>query len=75
MWHHGMVHALSRLELGPSWVLVLSNGLEIAVEEGLLALHMCFHGQDDGLETRLKNGSFSTQNRPPPGTTAWYMPD
>ena len=38
---------LSRLELGPSWVLVLRNALEFTVEERPLALQMCPHGQDD----------------------------
>ena len=64
----------SRLELGLSWVLVLLNALEITVEERALALETCLDGQDDCLETRLKNGPFSPQNRPPCGTTAWYMP-
>ena len=64
----------SRLKLGPSWVLILRNTLEITVEERLLALRMCFHGQDDRPETRLQNGSFSPQNGPPCGTRAWYMP-
>ena len=65
---------LSRLELGPSWVLVLRNALEITVEERLLAFEMCLHGRDDRPETRLKNGSFSPRNGPPCGTTAWYTP-
>ena len=65
---------LSRLELGPSWVLVLRNALETTVEERLLALEMRIHSQDDRPETRLKNGLFSPQNGPPRGTTAWYMP-
>ena len=65
---------LSRLELGPSWVLVLRNALEITVEERPLALEMCLRGQDDRHETQLKNGSFSPQNGPPCGTTPWYMP-
>ena len=69
-----MVYKQSRLELGPSWVLVLRNALEITVEERLLAFEMCLHGQDDRPETRLKNGLFSPQNGPPRGTTAWYMP-
>ena len=55
--------------------LVLRNALEITVEEGVLPLHMCFHGQDDGVETRLKNGSFQPQIGAPRGTRAWYMPD
>ena len=33
----------SRLELGPSWVLVLRNALDITVEETPLALEMCLH--------------------------------
>ena len=49
---------LSRLELGPSWVLVLRNALEINVEERPLALEICLNDQDDLPETRLKNGSF-----------------
>ena len=64
----------SRLELGPSWVLVLRNALDIRVEERLIALEMCLHGRDDRPETRLKNGSFSPQNGPLHGTTAWYTP-
>ena len=64
----------SRLELGPSWVLVLRNAWEITVEERPLALEMCLHGYGDGCETRLENGSFSPQNGPPRGTTAWYTP-
>ena len=63
---------LSRLELGPSWVLVLHNALEITVEERLLALEMRLHGRDDRPETRLKNGLFSPQNGPLRGTRAWY---
>ena len=55
-------------------VLVLRNALEITVEEKLLAFEMCLHGWDDRPETRLKNGSFSPQNGPPCGTTAWYTP-
>ena len=65
---------ISRIELGPSWVLVLRNTLEITVEERPLALQMCLHGQDDRPETWLKNGSISPQNGPLYGTTAWYMP-
>ena len=65
---------LSRLQLGPSWVLVLVNALEITAEESPLALEMCLNGQDDCPETGIKNGSFSPQNGPPCGTTAWYMP-
>ena len=38
---------LSRLELGPSWVLVLRNELEITVEQRPLALEMYLHRQDD----------------------------
>ena len=68
------VEERSRLELGPSWVLVLRNALEITVEERPLALQMYLHGQDDCAETRLRNGSFSPQNGPPRGTTAWYTP-
>ena len=64
----------SRFELGPSWVLVLRNALEITVEERPLALEMCLHGHDDRPETHLKKGSFSPQNGPRCGTTAWYMP-
>ena len=65
---------ISRLELGPSWVLVSRNALEITVEERPLALQMCLHGYGDGGEMRLENGSFSPQNGPPCGTTAWYTP-
>ena len=65
---------LSRLELGPSWVLVLRNALEITVEERLLAFEMCLHDRDDRPETRLQNGLFAPQNGPPRGTTAWYTP-
>ena len=64
----------SRLQLGPSWVLVLRNAWEITVEERSLALEMCLHGYGDCPETRLENGSFSPQNGPPRGTTAWYTP-
>ena len=64
----------SRLQLGPSWVLVLRNALEITVEERLLAFEMCLHDRDDRSEKRLENGSFSPQNGPPCGTTAWYTP-
>ena len=53
---------------------MLGNALEITVEETPLALQMCLHGQDDRPETWLKNGSFSPENGPPCGTTAWYMP-
>ena len=65
---------LSRLELGPSWVLVLRNAWEFTVEERPLPLEMCLHGYGDGPETRLNNGSFSPQNGPPRGTMAWYTP-
>ena len=65
---------LSRLELGPSWVLVLLSAWEITVQETLPALEMCLHGQYHRSEKRLKNGSCSPQNGPPRGTTAWYMP-
>ena len=64
----------SRLELGPSWVLVLRNAWEITVEEKLLAFEMCLHAEDFFLKTRLKKGSFLPHNGPPFGTTAWYMP-
>ena len=64
----------SRLEVGPSWVLVLRNALEITVEGRPLALEMCLHGQDDHPETWLKNGSFSPQIGPPCGTKACLMP-
>ena len=70
----GKPSSVTRLELGPSWVLVLRNALEITVEERLLGFEMCLHGRDDRLETRLKNGLFSPQNGPPRGTTEWYMP-
>ena len=60
--------------LGPSWVLVLVNALEITVEQSPLALQMFLHGQDDRPETWLKNGLFSPPNRPPCGTTAWHTP-
>ena len=63
-----------KTQLGPSWVLVLRNALEITVEERPLALQMCLHAKDDGPEKRLKSGSFSRKNGPPRGTTAWYMP-
>ena len=74
--HHKMMGmpTRSRLELGPSWVLVLRNAWEITVEERPLALEMCLHGYGGSPETRLKNGSFSPQNGPPRGTTAWYTP-
>ena len=45
------------------------------MEKGLLALELCLHGEDDGFETRLKNGSFSPQIGPLRGTTACSMPD
>ena len=64
---------LSRL--GPSLVLVFLNALEIGVEEKRLALEMVPHVQDDRPEKRLKNSSFSPQNRPLHGTTAWETPD
>ena len=64
----------SRLELGPSCVLVLRNALEITVEERALALGMYLHGHEDCAETRLNNGSLLPQNGPPLGTTAWYTP-
>ena len=70
----GKPSSVTRLELGPSWVLVLCNAWEITVEERPLALQMCLHGYGDGREMRLKNGSFSPQNGPPRGTTAWYTP-
>ena len=44
---------LSRLELGPSWVLVLRNALEITVEERPLALEMCRNGQEDRPQKQL----------------------
>ena len=50
--------AISRLELGPSWVLVLHNALEITVEERPLALEMCLHGYGDCPETRPKTAHF-----------------
>ena len=43
---------LPRLKLGPSWVLVLRNALEITMEERPLALQTCFNGEDDCPETR-----------------------
>ena len=61
MGHQAMVclaSNLSRLELGPSWVLVLLNALEITVEETLPALEMCLHAYGDCPKTRLENGSF-----------------
>ena len=64
----------TRLELGPSWVLVLRNAWEITVKERPLALEMCLHGNGDGSETRLENGSFSPQNGPLRGTSAWHTP-
>ena len=70
----GKPNSVTRLELGPSWVLVLHNALEITVEERPLALEMCLHGYDDCPETRLKNGFFLPQNEPWRGTTAWYTP-
>ena len=45
--------AKSRLELGPSWVLILRNALEITVEERPLAVQMCLHGQDDRPQTHM----------------------
>ena len=63
---------VTRLELGPSWVLVLRNALEITVEERTLALEMCLDGEEDHPGTRLKKGSFSPPLGPPCGTTAWY---
>ena len=60
--------------LGPSWVLVFLNALEITVEQSPLALQMFLHGQDDRHETWLKNSLFSPRNRPPRGTTAWHTP-
>ena len=68
------VAAKSKLKLGPSWVLVLRNALEIIVEERPLAFEMCLHAKDECPETWLKKGSFSPQNGPPCGTTAWYTP-
>ena len=51
----------------------MRNLLEITVEERPLPLEMCPDSQDDRPQTRLKNGSFSPQNAPPCGTTAWYI--
>ena len=65
---------ISRFELGPSWLLVLRNALEITVEEKPLVLEMCLYVYEDRPQTRLKNGSFSPQNGQPRGTTAWYTP-
>ena len=48
----------SRLELGPSWVLVLRNAWDLTVEERPLALEICLHGYDDCPETRLKTAHF-----------------
>ena len=58
----------------PSCVLVLRNAWEITVEERPLAFQMCLHGYGNGPETRPENGSFSPQNGPLRGTTAWYTP-
>ena len=66
--------ASPRLQLGPSWVLVLLNELEITVEESPLASKMFLRGQYDRPETGLKSGLFSPRNRPPCGTTAWHTP-
>ena len=66
--------SVTRLDPGPSWVLVLRNAWEITVEERRLALEICLHGNGDGPETRLDNGSFTPQNGPPRGTTLWYAP-
>ena len=55
-------------------MLLLRNALEITFEERPFALEMRLHGHDDHPDSRLKNGSFSAQNAPPCGTTAWYMP-
>ena len=52
-------------------MLVLNHGV---VAERPRALEMCLDGPDYRLETWLKNGSFSPQNGPPCGTTAWYTP-
>ena len=71
----GKPSSVSRLELGTSRVLVLRNALEVTVEERPLTLEMCLDGQDDGPDTRLKNGSFSPQNGPRRGSMAWPMPD
>ena len=64
-------HTHQDVRLGPSWVLVLLNALEISVEESPLALEMFLHGEDNRPETWLKNSLFSPQNRPPRGTAAW----
>ena len=68
------IWGLSRLELGPSWVLVLRNALEIMADERPLAFQRCLNSQYDCPETRLKNGSFSPQNGQLRGTTEWYTP-
>ena len=62
------------LRLGPSWVLVLVNALEITLEQSPLASQILLHGHYDRSETWVKNGLFSPRNRPPRGTTAWHTP-
>ena len=44
------------------------------MEEERLVLRMVLHVKDDVPEERLKNGSFSPQNGPWHGTTAWKTP-
>ena len=46
------------LQLGPSWVLVLVNALEITVEQSPLALQTFLHGHEDRPETWLKTACF-----------------
>ena len=54
----GKPSSVTRLELVPSWILVLLNALEITVEETLPALEMCLHAYGDCPKTRLENSSF-----------------
>ena len=44
------------------------------MEEKRVALDIVLQVQDNHLEKRSKNGSFSPQNGPPHGTTAWETP-
>ena len=59
------------LQLGPSWVLVLLNAHEIPVEEKRVAWDMVLRVLDDDPAKWHKISSFSPQNGPPHGTTAW----
>ena len=56
-----------RLELGPSWVLVLRNALQFTVEEGPPTLQICLHGQDNRPENTAQKRLIFTSR----WTTMW----